>query len=139
MQHNNHRRNGERRKRELSTKDWKERATKEVWYDYIRRCRLREQSFKLSYEEFKSLIVKHCTYCGAPPSNIKRKKQWGKGKFYYNGIDRKDSSIGYTSDNCVPCCAKCNQVKTNVLSFEEMRVAMAAILKDRAKKARAGT
>jgi hypothetical protein len=137
VRHQNHQRNGERRKRELPTKEWKERALREVWHDYTRRCRLRGYVFELTFEEFKLLITRHCTYCGAAPCNIKRKKKWGNRRLYYSGIDRKDNSKGYTSDNSVPCCHKCNQVKTNVLSFEEMRIAMAAVLKDRAKKARA--
>ena len=30
-----------------------------------------------------------------------------------NGIDRLDSSKGYTINNCVPCCSKCNLMKSN--------------------------
>ena len=30
-----------------------------------------------------------------------------------NGIDRVDSSKGYTLDNCVPCCSICNTMKLN--------------------------
>lgn len=28
-----------------------------------------------------------------------------------NGIDRIDSTKGYSADNCVPCCSKCNRMK----------------------------
>ena len=28
-----------------------------------------------------------------------------------NGIDRKDSTKGYSIDNCVPCCPMCNKMK----------------------------
>lgn len=31
-----------------------------------------------------------------------------------NGIDRIDSSKGYTIDNCVSCCPLCNQMKSNI-------------------------
>ena len=30
-----------------------------------------------------------------------------------NGIDRLNSIIGYTIENCVPCCEKCNLMKSN--------------------------
>lgn len=33
---------------------------------------------------------------------------------YINGIDRKDSSKGYTIDNCVPCCTECNTMKSDL-------------------------
>lgn len=31
-----------------------------------------------------------------------------------NGIDRIDSSKDYSSDNCVPCCSRCNIMKLNI-------------------------
>ena len=36
----------------------------------------------------------------------------------HGGIDRKDSSIGYVSDNVVPCCEHCNMMKAS-LSINE--------------------
>ena len=30
------------------------------------------------------------------------------GQVVANGLDRKDSSLGHTEKNCVPCCSKCN-------------------------------
>lgn len=38
----------------------------------------------------------------------------------HNGIDRVDSSKGYTLDNCVPCCSKCNYAK-HEMSVEEFK------------------
>ena len=37
-----------------------------------------------------------------------------------NGIDRIDSSKGYSVDNCVPCCAKCNYAKHD-LSIDDFK------------------
>ena len=34
------------------------------------------------------------------------------------GIDRKDSTIGYTTENSYSCCATCNMMKVDTL-FEE--------------------
>lgn len=88
-------------------------------------------SFELPQEILSELVQKECAYCSIPPSNFKRARK-GKlhaGKiFKYNGLDRKDSSKGYTEDNVVTCCAKCNQIKTNILSFKEM-IAVAKTLK----------
>jgi hypothetical protein len=33
---------------------------------------------------------------------------------YHNGIDRVDNDKGYISDNCVPCCWKCNNMKNTM-------------------------
>jgi hypothetical protein len=30
---------------------------------------------------------------------------------FFSGIDRVDSSIGYTEENTVPCCSPCNTLK----------------------------
>lgn len=38
--------------------------------------------------------------------------------FKYNGLDRIDNSVGYTEDNCVPCCAVCNRAK-NSMGYNE--------------------
>ncbi len=32
-------------------------------------------------------------------------------EYIYNGIDRLDSSKGYTLENCVPCCEEINVMK----------------------------
>ncbi len=34
--------------------------------------------------------------------------------FKYNGVDRIDNAIGYTKENCVPCCAICNNSKSTL-------------------------
>jgi hypothetical protein len=44
--------------------------------------------------------------------------KWSNGDFVYNGIDRRENSIGYTLANCVSCCGPCNMMK-KVLSYAE--------------------
>ena len=53
--------------------------------------------FCLSKEEFDKHYNKPCHYCGEIVNHI--------------GIDRKDSSKGYSIDNIVDCCTKCNRMK----------------------------
>src|SRR5690606_14967938 len=65
--------------------------------------------FKLTKKQFMSLVTRPCFYCGAPPS--RRKGASMKTLMNMNGVDRIDSSQGYTLNNCVPCCLECNGAK----------------------------
>lgn len=49
-----------------------------------------------------------CHYCG--------ESDWTK-----LGVDRKDSSLPHTPDNCVPCCSACNKKKARYSYDEFMR------------------
>lgn len=64
--------------------------------EYRSNAKKRNIDFLLSAEQFKKIVNKPCHYCG------------GNSQDRGNGIDRKDSSKGYTVDNCVPCCSTCN-------------------------------
>ncbi|MBP5421145.1 MAG: hypothetical protein J6Y78_01755 [Paludibacteraceae bacterium] len=50
-----------------------------------------------------------CNYCG--------ESDWAK-----LGVDRKDSSLPHTQENCVPCCRKCNEKKHTTEYDEFMRL-----------------
>lgn len=100
---------------------------KEVFHSYRQRCRKRGTEFALSEKEFLPLLGMDCHYCGSPPKNFMRKKRCGDLKFYYQGIDRIDNNKGYLLDNVVPCCYRCNQIKSDVLSYEEMLVVAEAL------------
>ena len=56
----------------------------------------RDLVFELSDTKVKEFIHQDCYYCGQPNAD---------------GIDRLDSSVGYTEENCVPCCGVCNIMK----------------------------
>jgi hypothetical protein len=81
-----------------------------VYSTYKIRAKEKNISFALSEEEFLEIVKKDCFYCGEKPSNIYRNGNTN-GSFIYNGIDRIDSSIGYTKNNVVCCCKKCNWAK----------------------------
>ena len=59
----------------------------------------RRLDFPLTKEEFIVIVSLPCYYCGIIQP---------KG---FNGIDRLDSTIGYSLDNCKSCCEMCNMMK----------------------------
>ena len=59
----------------------------------------RRLEFPFTKEEFILIVSLPCYYCGIIQP---------KG---FNGIDRLDSTIGYSLDNCRSCCEMCNMMK----------------------------
>ena len=76
-----------------------------LYYNYQKGAIKRNLEFNLSQEEFLNIVTKNCEYCGEEPRQ-------SYVEFKHNGIDRIDSNIGYTLDICVPCCGKCNMMKS---------------------------
>ncbi len=60
--------------------------------------------FTITLEEFKQFWEKPCHYCNTT------------GVFI--GLDRIDSSRGYSNDNVLPCCYNCNVAKAE-LSYKD--------------------
>lgn len=83
----------------------------------VRRSKIIDMEYNLDYDKFLKLIYSNCYYCGECGTNKwkdRELKNLGeKEPFFiiYNGIDRVDNSIGYTNENCVPCCRFCNAAK----------------------------
>ena len=82
-------------------------------YHYKNAAKTRNLEFCLTNEQFDNLITSKCYYCGVEPSVHQSDKRYNKTDkpFKRNGIDRKDSSKGYTVENTVPCCKMCNKMK----------------------------
>ena len=86
--------------------------------------------WELTEEQFRKLTSSPCYYTGREPASVfissnahTRRRKHGlppnSGNTYcYNGIDRIDSSKGYTLDNCVPACKAANLAKQS-LSHDE--------------------
>jgi len=74
----------------------------------------------LTFEEFKSLKLSDCFYCGVERMFL----EFFFPKMGLNypptmTIDRRNNKEGYTSFNCVPSCAICNRIKGEFLLWEE--------------------
>ena len=65
-------------------------------------------------KEFTKLIEQPCYYCGQPPDTVRKANSTSSNFILANGIDRIDSQLGYTCDNVVSCCPRCNRIKGNL-------------------------
>jgi hypothetical protein len=94
-----------------SSKRYKDYPTafNNLFSQYRHNAEVRNIVFTLSREFMFKLTQENCYYCGNEPSNIK--KTHSKDVYIYSGIDRIDSSKGYTEDNVVACCKICNYAK----------------------------
>lgn len=69
---------------------------------YKTRCRLKSIEWALTKEQAYQLFDGVCEYCGSDPTPM-------------NGIDRVDNNRGYTTDNVVSACKKCNLMKLTMI------------------------
>lgn len=102
------------KKEQLRKQNWKPlgHATLYSVYGYYKRnARLRNIEFKLTWEEFKFLLLKNCYYCGIIGASFRKMKYGDYARF--NGVDRLDNDLGYLSSNSVSCCKECNQAKND--------------------------
>lgn len=60
----------------------------------------RKLTWLLTKVQFISIGSQPCSYCGTPNDNY--------------GIDRIDSTLGYTPENCRSCCRTCNIAKASL-------------------------
>lgn len=86
---------------------------------YKRSAEKRGFSWELTGEDFDRMTSQECHYCGAPPGAVwKAGVKYTSGDFIYTGLDRKDSALGYTLENVVPCCKTCNYAKRS-MSYDD--------------------
>ena len=99
----------------------RQEAMMKVQYSHLKRRHTQNNMIGevLNFETFCTLSKSNCKYCGLEYSKeIEDRLNEGKSKkilsnevLKINGIDRVDSSIGYTKENSVPCCKYCNFAK----------------------------
>ena len=80
-------------------------------------ARKRGHEWSITDNEFRVLIRSNCYYCRCRPSIEKQTSKFSEVLFF-NGIDRLDNEKGYTLDNSVPCCSKCNHAKCDMSEKE---------------------
>ena len=81
-------------------------------------AKIRGIEFSLTFDDYCGLLSsERCHYMNEPLA------------LTGSGLDRKNSHMGYTLENCVPCCLKCNQIRgEDNISYEEM-LCVSALLK----------
>ena len=81
-------------------------------------ARARNIPCELTLEKYLKLVEgQKCFYCGEGLP-----EQGG-------GLDRKNSNLGYSEENCVPCCTACNTIRgKDLISHSEM-IEVANLLK----------
>jgi hypothetical protein len=82
--------------------------------------------WSLTYSQFVEIATGNCFYCNSEPKvwdcvsgapSVQKASPNINAKDYeikFNGIDRLNSDIGYTIENVVPCCVKCNRAKSDM-------------------------
>ena len=80
---------------------------------YQNHAKQRKLEWGLTKEEFTTLTSGYCTYCGTGPRDTYRRTSIN-GTIKLNGVDRIDSTRGYTRENVVPCCTTCNIAKSKM-------------------------
>lgn len=96
-------------------KNWRsEHIEKHTFCGKRTKAKQRNYAWEIDFDTYISRFWnKKCVYCGNPNNG---------------GIDRVDNGIGYTLNNCVPCCRWCNLIKFN-RSVEQMNEHLIRILK----------
>ena len=106
-----------RERRYAKLKQWQSDNPDRYKYHQIKlSAKKKNWLFDLSLEQFRDLFWEHpCFYCGQPS---------------LGGIDRVDNKLGYTINNCVPCCWSCNKIKSSktIGELKENLVRLSAIL-----------
>jgi hypothetical protein len=92
-------------------------AARDLYTMYRASAIKRGLEFSISLEQFLTITSEECFFCPALPSNPHyarhKRKRVENMPYISNGIDRLDNNLGYTTRNCVPCCATCNAMKSD--------------------------
>lgn len=83
------------------------------YLDYNNGAKKRNLSFELTLQQFIEITSKNCYYCDSFPKQIGEANSQN-GVYIGNGIDRVNNNLGYSLENCVPCCKNCNIAKASL-------------------------
>lgn len=95
---------------------------KACYSSLIKSGKTRSRKVDITYDQFlKFTEINNCHYCNNHiewyPHTTKDKVKSKEARSYK--LDRKDNNSGYTVENCVVCCKKCNEAKGNRYTYEE--------------------
>ncbi len=98
----------------------KESVANQHYQRYKRAAEVTGREFSLDKDQFHLASSGRCFYCGQEAQEFQTKSMGSKVPSGYraNGLDRVNSSIGYTIDNVVACCFRCNMAKSDMLQSE---------------------
>lgn len=90
-----------------------ESSFNQIFINYKRQARIRNYEFKLTKQQFRQLTKQPCFYCGTEPSQVHQGGPTKRlnGPYIYSGVDRQNNHLGYSVENCVACCGRCNNMK----------------------------
>ena len=92
-----------------------EASFRNLYRAYKYAAKHRNFEFALSLDEFRILTKQPCFYCGMLPQTLTKIYRRGyNGEYIYNGVDRKDNTLGYILGNVVTCCTICNLAKRDL-------------------------
>jgi hypothetical protein len=91
----------------------------EALFNHLKlRAKHKHQVVYLTYEEFIEFTKSSaCHYC--EKALVWTEYSLNRGRSAACNLDRKDNALGYSRDNCVPCCPRCNKAKSGHFSYDE--------------------
>jgi hypothetical protein len=126
----------------LKYEDRERQTAKYVFKSIKHGAKSRNLDFMIEFDDFLRVAKSPCAYCG----DVDTKNKWSyvgesssssflesvNNRNLYdlriNGLDRVNSSLGYTVNNVVSCCASCNRAKMD-LSLDEFLLKIKKIYK----------
>lgn len=102
-----------------SKKDIPEAMSRRCYNKLRYRCKHKNRYMDITFEQFVAICESNCVYCGGEPTET----LWSgyRVPWFANGVDRIDSSKGYSLDNCQSCCSICNRLKSDLTEKDFLR------------------
>jgi hypothetical protein len=94
---------------------YKKRPYESLYNMLVLQCKNHSTDISLTYDEYLIFTnIKKCHYCKIDIIWKPHANQKGGYK-----LDRKDNNKGYSVENCVVCCPRCNWSKSNHFTYSE--------------------
>lgn len=90
-----------------------QRTINDLWNSFRKSMRAKPGS-TLSKDEWLVVVSSPCVYCGRTRVNCRKALAVHAEDFWYNGVDRMNSSLPYVTNNVQAACWPCNRMKSNM-------------------------